>query len=763
MTESVPEATEATEAPPLTGLRVVSCGAGPALGLATMILADFGATVRRYTDPEYQVLDDVPSARMWLRGSAPGTDLAGDLNWADVVLLVSSNGFPALSEGTVRRANPQAICAVLEAGEVGSALPPYDAVLAAKTGRMQNLTGILPTPQPHFAAVPVAVHASAQNLVAGILAALFQRRQGSAGGQVLRTSLIQGLMPYDQGQSLLEQLHPDRRQPDPGQLMPTLNYHPVQCADGRWLQLGNLLPHLFENFLRLAGIEEILDWLPDERERARDLILETMQRKTAAEWMTLFEADGGVAAHPYLRTEETLRDPDMTANGHVVELNGVKQLGPLARLTVTPARITAQAKEAGATRWAPAGDTEPEELPLRGVTVLELATIIASPLGASFLADMGARVIKVETLGGDPFRHMGGGIGATRCNQGKESISVDLKTAAGREIVQALAEQADILIHNFRPGVPERLGIDYETLEALNPRLVYLSANGYGPLGPGALRPSTHPIPGAAMGGAAYQAGGAPEELLGLQALREWSRRLMRANEVNPDPNTAVVVMTASLLGLVARSVTGRGQQVFVDMFCANAYANFDALLEYSGKAPRPSLGAGLTGPHPLYRLYPAEDSWVFLGIRRPVEWETFCQLTGFSTIADPFAEVTGKLAAELEALFRGDAADHWEALLSPAGIGCVRADTVNTGEFFAGPGAEAWMSPVAHPELGDYRRHRPMVEFAAENDALEAGVRCGVHGPALLRELGFTDARIDALFEEGLLYSADRERPGAA
>ena len=98
--------------------------------------------------------------------------------------------------------------------------------------------------------------------------------------------------------------------------------------------------------------------------------------------------------------------------------------------------------------------------------------------------------------------------------------------------MQSLSARADVLIHNFRPGVPERLGIDYETLAGLNAGLVYVSANGYGPKGPGALRPSTHPIPGAAMGGAGYQAGGPPEVLLDPAGLREAARRLMRANEV---------------------------------------------------------------------------------------------------------------------------------------------------------------------------------------------------------------------------------------
>ena len=156
--------------------------------------------------------------------------------------------------------------------------------------------------------------------------------------------------------------------------------------------------------------------------------------------------DGGIAAHPYLTAPETLADPDMMANGHVLTLNGVTQLGPVARLTRTPAQITAEAKPAVDASWHPGTHAGvPDTLPLAGVTVLELATIIASPLGASFLADMGARVIKVEAIGGDPYRHMAGGIGATRCNQGKESISVDLKDPEGQRIVRSLAEKADVV------------------------------------------------------------------------------------------------------------------------------------------------------------------------------------------------------------------------------------------------------------------------------------------------------------------------------
>ena len=747
---------------PLAGLRVVDLGSGPAAGLATMELADFGARVIRYPDPEFSHLNEIPSARMWLRGKAPGSDLAADLAAADVVIATWPNGFAGAGYSEIRDLNPQVVFCEISAAGSDSPLPLDEPVVAAKTGRMQNMTGIIPGAGPHYAAVQVATHATAQNVVSGVLAALYQRRRGG-GGQRLATSLLQGLMPYDQGQSLFLQTHPDREQPDMSQVQPTLNYQPVQCGDGKWLQLGNLLPHLFASFMRIAGLESLLDTLPEEREAVRDRILETMQTKTRDEWMDLFVADGGVAAHPYQTAEETFADSDMTANGHVVKLDGVIQLGPVATLTRTPAVVAATAKGITGTDWsAPQTMAGPSGPPLAGVTVLELATIIASPLGASFLADMGARVIKVEAIGGDPFRHMGPGIGAARCNQGKESISVDLKSEEGRKIVRALAAEADILIHNYRPGVPERLGIDYDTLSALNPDLIYVSANGYGPAGPGAMRPSTHPIPGAAMGGAGYQAGGTVEKLLAVEEVREAARRLMRANEVNPDPNTAVVVTAASLLGLLARESAGsnKGQQIFVDMFGANAYANFDDLVAYPGKPERASLGPALKGPHPLTRLYETASGWVYLGIRTAKDWARFKDLTGLTFAGDPFDGDPMEVEAALGVLFSLREADDWEALLAQEGVGCVRADAVNTGEFFrdAGYDGSPWMTKVSHAELGEYYRHKPMVEFESPNTALEGGARAGVDGSALLAELGYAPEEIESLFDRGVLYSVDRE-----
>ncbi|XOV88995.1 MAG: CoA transferase [Pseudomonadota bacterium] len=748
---------------PLVGLRVLDLTSGPAGGLATMVLADFGARVIRYPDPEYDELNQVVSARMWLRGkknaSRPMLDAVRE---ADVVVVSIPNSFDGSDFDTLHRINPRLVYAEVRAFAEGPEVTLSEPLVAARLGRMLSMDGILQDPGPRYSAVQVATHATAQNLVTGILAALFERNR-SGVGQKVSTCLAKGLSPYDMGGSLGMQLRKAPPVPvNPAAIMPTLNYHPVQCSDGRWLQLGNLLPHLFASFMRAIGLETEMSKLPEEQEAVRDAILLKMQSRPLAEWMALFVSDGGIAAHPYQSAEEALADPDMTENGHVAEFNGTRQLGPLARLTATPAAVGDMPTGEPWTLPTPA-DVAPDSAPLRGITVLELATIIAAPLGASFLADLGARVIKVETVGGDPFRNMGGGVGSARCNQGKESIGVDLKSPEGRAIVDKLVRQADILIHNFRPGVPERLGIGYAELSAINPRLVYISANGYGPDGPGALRPSTHPIPGAAMGGAAYQAGGLPTQLLPLPALREQARRIMRANEVNPDPNTAMVIASSALLGLMARERTGTGQQIFGDMFIANAYANFDDMITFEGKPERAPLRPDLSGAHALCRLYACESGQVFLDLHRLADWQAFCRLVGAMHLSshypDPLPAPPEVLNEELEVLFASRPADHWEDLLFAAGIGCVVADRHNLPTFFfneARPGSP-YMEEVRDSTVGSYYRHRPMLDFSRSRLKVRGMTPGGAQTTELLLALGYDSNTISKLFEDGVLWSENR------
>ncbi len=469
-----------------------------------------------------------------------------------------------------------------------------------------------------------------------------------------------------------------------------------------------------------------------------------------------YVADGGVVAHPYQSTQDALKDPDATRNGHVVDKDGMVQLGLLANLTETPGEVGDRARACDFERLGSRKVRVPEmrapvTRPLEGITVVESATIIAAPLGAATLADMGARVIKIEPIGGDPFRSMFHGFGASKCNTGKESICLDLKSDHGQQIAQSLAKKADIWIHNYRMGVPEKLGIGYDQLAALNPGLVYVSANGYGPEGPGAKRPSTHPIPGAAMGGVVWQIGGLPDpgEPMDLPELREMARKLLRANEVNPDPNTSMVVATTAVLGLAARRTSGKGQKIFVDMFGANAYANWDDFFSFPDKPDRLPVDSEGYGLGPLYRLYACSEGWVFLGVISETEKATLAEAMDIDLQFD--------VSDNLERIFRGETADHWERKLGGLGLGCVRADDLLPQAFFLRNEhclAENLAVPAMHPEWGQYLRNGPMVEF--DQDGTYSGTGGAGGGTlALLEELGYSSVDIQDLLEAGTVRAA--------
>ncbi|XOV82668.1 MAG: CoA transferase [bacterium] len=799
----------------LAGVRIVELGHGPTTGLAGMIFADFGAEVIRIRSPRTPPHEQLAGARMWHRGKhvlALDLDQTKDqrrlqqlLAGADVLLC---NWRPAslrareLDYAHLKSQHPHLhLCHITGFGADGpmANCPGYEHVVAAYCGRMQLFSGIVDRRGPVFSALQVGIHACVQAAVSGILSALYASRTNQAG-QLIETSILQGMLAYEQGPMLGSQVR--ERFPDllpalaaPGEalVMPSLFYHPAQAADGRWMQFGNLLPHLFDNFLIATDLIDIVadpDFNPkqllltskDKHEAFRDRMLKRIAQRPAAQWMADLIADGGVVAGVYQTTQEALHDPDVVANGHVIETgDGHRQLGPLARMTKTPAQ-PGGAHEAPATdallqQWLAAPRQPPTELqsdrpqqdntplPLAGIKVVEIATIIAAPLGASFLADMGATVIKIEQAGGDPFRGMLSGIGSARVNPGKQSISLNMKSAQGQKIVHELVADADIVIHNYRPGVPERLGIDYPTLAALNPGLIYLQCNGYGPDGPSALRPSTHPIPGAAMGGVMYQMGEqVPDTLQSLEDIRLWSARLMRANEVNPDPNTAMVVTSAALLGLCARQTTGTGQQILVDMFGANAYANHDDFLDYPDKPARLQPDAHLHGLSPSYRLYACEgDDWVFLGLLSEAEKARFSETLTAAGIT-PAGELDWQagdadLSACLSQLFKRQSAAFWQALFIPADVACVTASGHAPNTFWlndAQVDACGFIAPAVDPQWGQYFRHGPMVKFNGKTQQLGGAPSAGADNRHILTALGYSPTEIDNFTQQGVIWSAE-------
>jgi len=769
----------------LEGVRVLDLTIGPVGGMAMTVLADFGCEVLRLRTSDH--FDHLPAAPMWRRGTAAiKLDIQQEherfhalcasadvlvVNWRPVTRKAATLDVHAL-----RRSYPHlVICSVTSFGadDPRSDLPGYEHVVAAATGRMMCFTGCPDRDGPAFSALQVGIHACTQSVVSGVLAALIARQRHHQGSLV-ETSLLQGFLAYEQGAMLGEQFRSrlgavvDGVAGSAAQApLPSLHYLPTQAADGRWVQLGNLLPHLFDNFLVATELVDILadpDYdtsqmnLPEaKREHFRDLMFQRMQEKTAAQWMDVFIDNGSVVAGMVQSTQAALEDVDMLANGHVIGLGGGLQIGPLARLSQTPAkpRYGVVNGEDLALAWAasprPVVSYKPNDrLPLAGLRVVEIATIIAAPFGASLLAELGADVIKVEPIEGDPYRGLAGGIGACRVNLGKRSIRVNLKSPSGQAVVCDLLRDADVLIHNFRPGVPEKLGIDAASLAVVNPRLIYLQSNGYGPEGPGAHRPSTHPIPGAGMGGVHLQMGGElPSQLLDLDALRAWSRRLMRANEVNPDPNTALVVASAALLGVVARSRTGRGQTVFVDMFGANAWANADDFLMYPGKSPRVLPDTGQHGLAPSYRLYPCADGgWVFLGLGSTAECERARELLQGAGYAEPdFND-----ADQLQSLFLKAPAQHWETLFGARQLACVRADGDMPKHFWQLPAQDQFRVTSHHTDWGAFQRPGALCNFDRLPPAALNPPLAGEHTLELLALTGRTTAEIDSLLEQGIV-----------
>ena len=800
---------------PLESLRVIDLTNGPVGGVASMVLADFGADVVKVERPGGDPFRFLASAPVWLRGkrsivldltSAEGREqLARLAESADLVLTTATDArAQALGydrETLAARSPGLVTCTITGFGPVGpyADYPGYDGIVSAKAGRMQFLSGLTRRDGQHFSALPVASHATAFAAVTGSLAALIARER-TGRGQRVETSLLQGITSYDLvglAHASLKEREPElwAEPPIPPPLMPTINYHPVMTKDGRWLQLGNLLQHLFDNFLVVAGFADIFadpayegspaTWSEETREAFRDRMLLHMRERTLDEWMQLFIEHGGVVAHPYQSTQQALDDPDLTGNGHVIEAPHpldptlpMREIGLLARLEGSPGSVrvafpavgehTAQVLAERRTARPSVDVHAPQGPPLEGITVLDFSTIIAAPLAATHLADLGARVIKIEQVGGDPWRWMYQGLGFAKTNAGKESIALDLKSGEGRAIAHALIARADVVMHNYRPGVPERLGIGYEQARAIRPDVIYVSANGYGLGGPSAHRPATHPIPGAALGGAVWQSGSMPT-CTSLEELREGARRLSRANEVNPDPNTSAVIASATMIALWHRQRTGQGQQLFTDMMGANAWANIGDFFAHEGREPRPRVDDEVLGTGPLYRLYRCAEGWVFLAVVLDVEWNRLCATLAhldahpdlhedarFAT-REARASHADDLATTLAEIFATREADQWERSLTARGIGCVRADGPLPGDFWhTDPhvAANGFTSRVTHFDNGPYERYHAVARVRGAERIYGPAPVGGEHAEALLFELGYDVEAIARLRAAGVIWS---------
>ena len=791
------------------GITVLDFTSGRAGGVATMVMSDFGAEVIKVEPPGGEKFRRSPGSIQWNRGkksivldlkTQDGRDNAREL--AQISDVVVENFRPGVTRrlgidyDTLRAGHTELVYATLTSfGPQGpyANYKGYDAVVAAKSGRMMMFAGQNPREGPNYVVVQGVCHAAATALIRGITAALYVREKTGLGQRV-ETSMLKAVTTYDHVSWIHGQMvetQPDTSPPGAsvgtGRPNPT-GYLPARTKDGHWIQLGNVVERLFRSMVHWLDMDFIYEdprfktapFLDQESVAALErIMLEKVQEKTLEEWMTIFLGEAGdVAAEPYFTSEQALDHPQIVHNGNVqdVDVPGLgitRQLGPMVNMRRTPASTqgpapapgqhTAEvlARLQGDARSHPNGANNPmPKHPLEGITLLDLGTVINGPLGCALVAELGARVIRIEAPGGD-WGRQGMAMTAHRTMAGSEGICLDLKTPEGQEIMGKLAAKADLLLHSMRPGAPERTGIGFEQLSKINPNLVYLYAGGYGSTGPYSHRPSMAPIAGAVSGGGVAQMGrdafSPPDQSMSIDDIAAVARQLKRANDGTADHNTAMVNAVGLVLGLYARERTGKAQYVESTMIAANAYANVDDFYWHEGKQPRPLPDSGGYGLHALYRLYQAKSGWVFLACPFEDEWEALCRTIDRTDILDDLRFATPEmreehddaLADELARVFAGEDPLYWEQLLTAADVACVKAEDRGMYFFFnEDPHVRenGLLTQVEAPRYGEFWRYSPVVDFSDSSGRAGPGPLKGQHTRPLLRELGYTDEQIHEL-----------------
>ena len=393
---------------------------------------------------------------------------------------------------------------------------------------------------------------------------------------------------------------------------------------------------------------------------------------------------------------------------------------------------------------------------LTGIRVVDLTNNQAGPSCGQMLAWLGADVIKVEEPGkGDPARHTlkdrpdADSLFYLSFNGNKRSLTLNLKHARGKEVFRSLLKRADVLLENFGPGVIERLGFGYPALRALNPRLVFASIKGFGSYGPYRDYKSYEPI-AQAMGGAMSVTGSADGPPTYM-----WPSI--------GDSGTGMHCVIGILAALMQRHATGEGQQVEVSMQDAVVNLIRVSLRDHQrlGKAMERTgnqLGAGVPGT--TYRCAPGgPNDYVFVFAQQQM-WHPLLRAIGRDDlIGDPryeTGEARWRNKDAVDALVEGWTSERskHEVMQILAGAGVPCGACLDTGEVLSDPHLRErqMIVEVEHPVRGTYVTVGNPIKLSASPTEIEPSPLLGQHRHEILKDLGYTDADIDALARDGAI-----------
>jgi crotonobetainyl-CoA:carnitine CoA-transferase CaiB-like acyl-CoA transferase len=786
----------------LEGLRVVELAGTECSARVGQFLADYGANVDMIEKPGGSPVRQLPgwpslgrgkhSRVLDIRDKRGRDDLIELINGSDVLVHAmrpATMDAVGLTYEALAAGNPRLVVASISGfGRLGpfSELKGYEGIVMAKLGVYESFERITRRPGPTFVTVPFASFCAAQTAVQGILAALLEREHSGIGQQV-ETNMVQAIATLDCWLWYLRIIA--ERYPDAFKHVPAFdedgnpNAHQVltllvaATADDRWLQFSQLQPHLFASFLRALDMTDLLEepgWsgLPiyDSKEKRTGVwerMLDGVARTSFAGWQEKFDIDPDVFAELFRSGTEVLDHPALREAGWVAatedpEVGTLRQLSRVVQVNSedwapAPSPKLGDRGSAGesSSAWRAGGDapTAPR-MALDGVTILDLCVWYAAPYATALLTDLGARVIHVEPLEGDPIRVAAGfpEAGGLKVMQGKESIAIDLRTPEGRDIVHQLAKRSSAVLHGFRAGVARKLGFDADTLRSLNPKLVYVDSTGYGVSSPYAHRPSYAPSIAVAAGQSMRNV----ERHLGSEPARSMAARKERAARlsagtsspaINADGMSALASASALLLGLLA-AARGEAPRLETTMLSTNASVNFEAMMEHQGIA-RSYADPDLLGFGALYRLYQSQDGWVFLAVVTEREWEAltdalqpYVALGADSRFDTETARAArdGELAEILAPVFRSRSGADWEKDLTARDVACVVSSEESTDGILMSSevgAASGYVVEVNHPTFDELPRIAPVIRFSRSETQALPGCLAGQHTEALLLELG--------------------------
>ncbi|MBI3634686.1 MAG: CoA transferase [Candidatus Rokubacteria bacterium] len=390
---------------------------------------------------------------------------------------------------------------------------------------------------------------------------------------------------------------------------------------------------------------------------------------------------------------------------------------------------------------------------LSHVRVIDLTQVMAGPFCSMLLADMGADVIKVEPPAGETTRHSndyvvpGVSVSFNGLNRNKRGITLDLKQPEGVAILKKLAATADVLVENYRPGVAKRLGVDYDTLKPINPRLVYCSVSGFGQTGPYAAR-GGYDLIAQGMSGI-MSVTGHPD------------RPPVKVGIPIADLGAGLFAAFGILCALRARRVTGRGQFVDTSLFEAGLALGVWESTEYwmTGRTPEP-MGTAHRMNAP-YQALSASDGHFTVGAGNAKLWPLFCAVIGRDDLVHDarFETSTARvknrpaLQEEIETVTKTQPRDHWLARLEEAGIPAGPIYTIP--EAHADPHARArqMVQQVVHKVAGPISVLGSPVKMSLTPPTLrKAAPDLGEDNAAVLAELGYSVDEITAFRERQVI-----------